>query len=69
MAKRKEMAECRRTDIKAIHGVLTRLDQWIEVRVMCRAEGWAMVRRKGAMPFCVPEKDLRAPEMREGRPD
>ena len=37
-----------------------------KVRVMCRAEGYAMVRRKGAMPFCVPEKDLRPSE--KGRP-
>lgn len=31
-----------------------------EVRVMARAEGWAMVRRKGCMPFVASEKELRA---------
>jgi hypothetical protein len=29
-----------------------------EVRVMVRAEGYAMVRRKGCMPYVVPEKEL-----------
>jgi len=28
------------------------------VRVMSIAEGWAMVRRKGCMPFCIMVKDL-----------
>jgi hypothetical protein len=28
------------------------------VRVMARAEGYAMVRHKGAMPFVVSERDL-----------
>lgn len=30
-----------------------------EVRVMARAEGYAMVRLKGAMPTVVPERELR----------
>ena len=30
----------------------------MQVRVMARAEGYAMVRRKGAAPFVVSEKDL-----------
>jgi len=30
----------------------------VEVRVMAIAEGWAMVRRKGAMPFIVREKEI-----------
>lgn len=29
-----------------------------EVRIMAVAEGYAMVRRKGAMPFICQEKDL-----------
>lgn len=29
-----------------------------EVRVMARAEGYAMVRHKGAVPFAVPEEKL-----------
>jgi len=39
---------------KWVHGV----EPW-DVRVMTRAEGYAMVRRKGAAPFVVPERDLR----------
>lgn len=34
--------------------------EWAIVRIMAIAEGWAMVRRKGAMPFCVMVKELRA---------
>lgn len=30
-----------------------------EVRVLARAEGWAMVRIKGGSTFAVPEKQLR----------
>ena len=30
-----------------------------EVRVMAIAEGYAMVRRKGAMPYVAPAKELR----------
>tara|TARA_R110000744_G_scaffold300691_1_gene409826 strand:+ start:52 stop:216 length:165 start_codon:yes stop_codon:yes gene_type:complete len=33
-------------------------DEAGEVRVMARADGYAMVRRKGCMPFAVSEKDL-----------
>lgn len=29
----------------------------IEVRVLTQGEGWLMVRRKGAMPFCVKENE------------
>ena len=32
--------------------------QWREVRVMSEAEGYAMVRRKGAMPYVAPLKEL-----------
>lgn len=31
----------------------------IDVRVMVRAEGYAMVRRHGCMPFAVSENELR----------
>lgn len=27
------------------------------IRLMARAEGYCMVRYKGAMPFCIPEKE------------
>ena len=39
--------------------------KWVEeteefqVRVLAVAEGWAMVRRPRANPFCVSEKDLK----------
>lgn len=52
-----EMAECYRAG------------QWFEVRVMCRAEEWAMVRRKWAMPFVVREKDLRPVNKKEACDD
>lgn len=29
-----------------------------EVRVLARAEGWAMVRPKGFATYCCPEKEL-----------
>ena len=32
-----------------------------EVRIMAEAEGWAMVRRKGAMPYVCPSKELDRP--------
>lgn len=34
------------------------VDEPFSVRIMAIAEGYAMVRRKGAMPFCVPLKRL-----------
>lgn len=37
--------------------VVNVLERW-EVRVMCIAEGYAMVRRKRAMPCVVSLKDL-----------
>lgn len=37
--------------------------QSFPVRVMAVAEGWAMVRRKGAMPFVCSVKDLVPPEI------
>jgi hypothetical protein len=30
----------------------------VPVKVMVRCEGWAMVRRRNAMPFACQEKDL-----------
>lgn len=35
------------------------------VRVMARAEGYAMVRLPGAMPFVVSDKDLTTPPTKE----
>ena len=33
----------------------------VRVRIMARAEGYAMVRRPGGFPFTVSEKDLTPP--------
>lgn len=33
-------------------------DEYGEVRVMTTCEGYAMVRRKGCMPFCVHHSDF-----------
>lgn len=37
---------------------MKRVSELIEVRVLAVAEGWAMVRRKRATPFCVRESNL-----------
>ena len=42
-----------------VAGKWTYRTQVDRVRVMARAEGYAMVRFPGAMPFVAPEKDLR----------
>lgn len=38
-----------------------------EVRVMAIAEGYAMIRHKGCMPFVVSEKELSQPEKPNGK--
>lgn len=43
---------------EAVNGIIQFQIVPIDVRVMAIAEGYAMVRRKGAMPFCCLEKDL-----------
>lgn len=45
---------------------LMRWDEPGEVRIMALAEGYAMVRRKGCMPFIVSEKDLHLKETTNG---
>jgi hypothetical protein len=40
-----------------VNGKFTTVIKPERVRVLSRAEGYAMVRHKGAMPFVVPEKD------------
>lgn len=42
-------------------------DREREVRVMARAEGYAMVRLKGCMPYVAPEKELH-PLGKSGKP-
>lgn len=45
-------------DVRVIHvGMVLRWKN-APVRVMALAEGWAMVRRKGAMPFVVRVSEL-----------
>ena len=39
-------------------GRVLKAGEVFQVRVMARAEGWAMVRRKGAAPFVVEERLL-----------
>lgn len=63
MARRKEIAVYRRTyatvkDWRFVNEVALE-----KVRVMARAEGYAMVRHRGAVPIVVSEKDLEAPEI------
>lgn len=53
-----EMAIYNHVNVVVVNGKFAReTEQW-EVRVMARAEGYALVRRKGGMPFAVREKDL-----------
>lgn len=46
---------------KDIAYIVHRVAGLIEVRVMARAEGYAMVRRPNAVPFIVKEAELREP--------
>jgi hypothetical protein len=55
---KKEMAIYNHTRADIERGKFVRRTEPWEVRVMARAEGYAMVRRPGAMPFAVSEKDL-----------
>ncbi len=47
---------------------LERRNDAFAVRVMARAEGYAMVRRHGCMPFIVPEKELTTIPDQPGKP-
>lgn len=53
-----EMAIYHRQDIAIVGGKFVTTVKPIPVRVLARAEGYAMVRRPGAMPFAVSERDL-----------
>jgi len=58
--KKSDKAICTRKRPAVVAGMFeTMVTEKIEVRVLAEAEGYAMVRRKGAMPFVCPVKDLR----------
>ena len=56
----KEFAKLTRERLIVIGGKFVTEPESFRVRVMARAEGFAMVRRPGAMPFVVSEKNLTA---------
>lgn len=59
-AKKEEWAICSITVIDNTDGKLFSKRVDVTVKVMARADGYAMVRRKGCAPFAVKEKYLRA---------
>lgn len=62
MKRSKEAAIYQRMDRAMVVGKWVRTVEPIPVRVLARAEGYAMVRLPGAMPFVVSEHDLRPVE-------
>lgn len=60
MKRSKEMAIYLRLNVVIREGKFAREIREEEVRVLARAEGWAMVRVTGGNTFAVPEKELRA---------
>jgi hypothetical protein len=44
----------------------TMMTEQVEVRVLAIAEGYAMVRRKGALPFVCQVKELSDPTSQKG---
>lgn len=62
MAKKHQEFNIVTTVRKPGHGVLMREISDYTVRVMCQADGYSMVRRKGRAPFVVSTKDLREVE-------
>jgi hypothetical protein len=58
---KREFAVYRRVDLEVVNGKWADRSTDVEVRVMARAEGYAMVRNKGCMPFVVSEKHLQPP--------
>ena len=56
----REFATHNRLLIELVAGKFVRRIKPERVRVMARAEGYAMVRLKGCMPFVVPESSLSA---------
>ena len=67
---RKEFAIVRKRTPKTFDGkTWTYSAEDYEVCVMTRVEGYAMVRRKGCVPFVVRESELTAPPTRDARND
>jgi hypothetical protein len=62
MGRKKEMAIYNRWRVDIEGGRFVEKIERCEVRVMARAEGYAMVRRPGCIPFAVREKDLEMPQ-------
>lgn len=60
MARSKELAIHNRCVPHIMGGKIVPKIEQCEVRVMARAEGYVMVRRPGAVPFVVHEKELEA---------
>jgi hypothetical protein len=58
VSRKKEMAIHTRHVADIEHGRFVRRTRPELVRVMARAEGYAMVRLSGCVPFVVSEKDL-----------
>jgi hypothetical protein len=58
MARSNEMAIYNRPFPVVVNGRFQSKYRPEQVRVMVRAEGYAMVRLKGCSPFVVPEKEL-----------
>lgn len=63
---RREHAIYQRKTVEVEGGKFVTKTGRVEVRVMARAEGYEMVRRKGAGPFVVSEKDLE-PMVNDGK--
>lgn len=58
MKRSKELATYHREVVSLFNGKFVRTIHPETVRVMVRAEGYVMVRRKGAAPFVVSEREL-----------
>lgn len=48
---------------KKRYAFVIRDEQWLKVRIMAEAEGYAMVRFPGCMPFIIPTKELKYEEL------
>jgi hypothetical protein len=58
--KKREMAIHAAPKPVVVNGKWARALERREVTVMARADGYAMVRRKGCLPYVAPEKELHA---------
>lgn len=58
MARSREFAIYHRPVSHLVNGKFVRSTEDQRVRVLARAEGYALVRNPGAMPFVVSERDL-----------